>query len=198
MSEIRKPTHKSAIEKKNKIVEEGFKLICEKGYYNINTRDIALKANVSTGIIYQYFNNKHEIFIEGLNKYADKIFYPSININMKIDNNNLKEFIKYIINLFIDNHKLLNNAHEEIMAMVHTDKDVRYYYQKREMDLTNNIYGLLKDNNFNEDNLKEKIHISLGLIDNLCHELIYHKHNEINYNIMKDIVINLIYDLLTR
>lgn len=55
-----------------------FDLICEKGYYNINTQDIAKAASVSTGIIYQRFNDKHDIFVEGLAKYADTIFYPFI------------------------------------------------------------------------------------------------------------------------
>ena len=32
----------------------------------------------------------------------------------------------------------------------------------------------------------EKIHIILNLVDQLCHEMAYHKHTEINYEIMKD------------
>ena len=32
--EIREPVQKRSIEKKEKIIESGFELICEKGYYN--------------------------------------------------------------------------------------------------------------------------------------------------------------------
>ena len=39
--EIRKPIQKRSIEKKEKIIESGFELICEKGYYNTNTAEIA-------------------------------------------------------------------------------------------------------------------------------------------------------------
>ena len=53
MSETRMPTQKRSIEKRNKIIEKGFELICEQGYHNISTPDIAKAANVSTGIIYQ-------------------------------------------------------------------------------------------------------------------------------------------------
>ena len=35
----------------------------------------------------------------------------------------------------------------------------------------------------------------IGMIDNLCHELIYHKHEDMNYDTMTDIVINSIYEL---
>ena len=67
--------------------------MCNKGYHNINTIDIAKEANVSTGIIYQYFNDKRDIFIEGVKDYADNIMFPMINImdNYVIDKSNLKE-----------------------------------------------------------------------------------------------------------
>ena len=55
MSEIRIPTQKRSIEKKDKIVEKGFELMCENGYFNTSTNDTAKYAGVSTGIIYQYF-----------------------------------------------------------------------------------------------------------------------------------------------
>lgn len=62
-SEIRVPTQKRSIEKKENIIKAGFELICEEGYYNTNTAKIAKKAGVSTGIVYQYFNDKHDIFV---------------------------------------------------------------------------------------------------------------------------------------
>ena len=44
MSEIRIPTQKRSIEKKDKIVEKGFELMCENGYFNTSTNDIAKYA----------------------------------------------------------------------------------------------------------------------------------------------------------
>ena len=35
----------------------------------------------------------------------------------------------------------------------------------------------------------------MGLIDNLCHEVIYHKRSEMNYDIMTDLVIETIKNL---
>ena len=51
-NEIREPVQKRSIEKKEKIIKAGFDLICEKGYYNTNTAEIAKKAGVCTGIVY--------------------------------------------------------------------------------------------------------------------------------------------------
>ena len=111
---------------------------------------------------------------------------------------NKKDFdkmLKNMINYFISNHKVSNIAHEEITAMIHSDKKVAEYYYKRELEMTNSIKNILIKNNFNDDNLDEKVHIMMGLIDNLCHEIIYHKHSEMNYDIMADLVIETIKNL---
>ena len=103
MSEIRVPIQKRSIEKRNRIIEKGFELLCENGYYNTNTTDIAKYANVSTGIIYQYFNDKKEIFIEGIKNYSNNIMYPMLNIfeETKITKNNLETILNNIIDKYI-------------------------------------------------------------------------------------------------
>lgn len=185
---IREPKQKRAVEKKEKILEAGFELICLNGYYNTNTAEIAKKANVSTGIVYQYFKDKHDILIEAVEKYGDKIFFPMFNIK-KFDLNNIDKIIRDMINHYIKDHKVSKVAHEEIMSMVHSDKDIASYYYKREIEMTKNIKNLLINNNFKDNNLNEKIHVVIGMIDNLCHEVTYHKHKEMNYDIMTEIVI---------
>ena len=193
---IREPKQQRAIEKKEKIIEAGFNLICKYGYHNINTKEIANVAGVSTGIVYQYFNDKYDIFILGIEKYGSKVFFPMLKTkNIKFDKNNFEEVLRNMIKHYINNHKISNVAHEEIMSMVHSDKKVAQYYYKREIEMTNSIKELLLDNNFKDDNLYEKVHIMIGLIDNLCHEIIYHKHSDMNYDLMTDLVINNIKNL---
>ena len=193
---IREPKQKRAIEKKEKIIEAGFNLICKKGYHNINTAQIAELAGVSTGIVYQYFKDKYDIFTLGLEKYGDNIFFPMLkNNNINFEKKDFDEFIKNIINYYVNNHKVSNIAHEEIMSMIHSDKKIAEYYYNRELEMTNSIKEILINNNFKDDNLSEKVHIMIGLIDNLCHEIIYHKHDNMNYDIMTDLVINSIKNL---
>lgn len=196
-NEVRNPIQKRSIEKKEKIIQSGFELICEKGYYNTNTAEIAKNAGVSTGIVYQYFKDKHDILIEGLKRYSDNIFYPMLNIPMKeFNKNNLDELLRKMINSFIENHKLSQSAHEEIMAMAHSDKEVAYFFYKREMELTVKISEVLAKNGFDKKDLMEKVHISIGLIDNVCHEIVYHKHKDLNYDVMQDEVIKIILSIL--
>lgn len=196
-NEIREPIQKRSIETKDKIIEAGFELICNDGFYNTNTSKIAKKAGVSTGIIYQYFKDKRDIFLAGLDKYADDIFYPMLNMpNMRFNKHELPTMMKDMINRYIGNHKLSAIAHEEITAMTHSDKDVAFYFHKKEMEMTNKISNILIENNFNIQNINEKVHIVIGLIDNLCHEIVYHKHKELNYDIMTDVVVNEIVNIL--
>ena len=190
-NEIRKPIQKRSIEKKEKIIKAGFELICKKGYYNTNTAEIAKVAGVSTGIVYQYFKDKHDILVEGIKRYASDIFYPMLNVtsNIRIDKNNLDAVLRNMINTFIENHKLSQIAHEEIMAMTHSDKEIAEFFQENEMAMTKNISKILLDNGFDSKNLDEKVHIAIHLIDDLCHEIVYHKHKDLDYDIMINLVI---------
>ena len=198
-TEIREPIQKRSIETKDKIIEAGFDLICNDGYYKTNTSKIAKKAGVSTGIIYQYFKDKRDIFLSGLDKYADDIFYPMLNMpNVNFSKDDLPNIMKNMIKRYISNHKLSAIAHEEITAMTHSDKDVAFYFHKKEMEMTNKISNILIENNFKITNINEKVHIMIGLIDNLCHEIVYHKHKELDYDAMTDIVINEIVNILTK
>ena len=191
INEIREPIQKRSIEKKEKIIKAGFELICKKGYYNTNTAEIAKAAGVSTGIVYQYFKDKHDILVEGIKRYASEIFYPMLNVtsNIKIDKNNLDTILRNMINTFIENHKLSQVAHEEIMAMTHSDKEIAEFFQQNEMAMTKNISRILVDNGFDSKNLDEKVHIAMHLIDDLCHEIVYHKHKDLDYDVMINLVI---------
>ena len=198
MSEIRVPTQKRSIEKRNKIIEKGFELMCEKGYYNISTPDIAEAAEVSTGIIYQYFNDKKEIFIEGVKNYSNTIMFPMLTIleTEKIKIDNMPELLKNMIDTYIKNHTISQKAHEELMAMSHLDEDVANIFKESEFEMTNKILKVLDYNNIQFENPTEKIHIIIGIVENLCHEIVYHKHNKINYENMQNEVIKIIINLL--
>ncbi len=196
---IREPKQKRAIEKKDKLIEIGFNLICEKGYHNINTAEIAKAAGVSTGIVYQYFNDKYDILIEGLNRYGEDIFFPMLKKNtFNLNKDNFDNTIRDMIKKYISNHKVSNIAHEEIMSMVHSDKNVAKFYYDRELEMTNTVKDILIENGFVDENLNEKVHIMIGLIDNLCHEVTYHKHSNMNYEVMTELVINNIDNLFNN
>lgn len=198
MGNIREPIKKSSIEKKQRIIRLGFELMCDKGYHNVNTVDIAKYADVSTGIIYQYFSDKRDIFIEGTKDYANTILFPMLDVidNETIDKSNIDIIISKVIDNFIKTHTMKKEAHEELMAMSYLDNEVSQIFNKSELELTDKISNILVKSGFNKENIEEKVHIIIGIVDNYCHEVVYHKHEKMNYDIMKDILINTIKGLL--
>ena len=193
---IREPKQKRAIEKKDKIIEEGFKLICKEGYHNTNTALIAKEANVSTGIVYQYFKDKHDILIEGLERYGEELFFPVLKAKAKdFKKEDIEDILKKTIKEFENNHKISKIAHEEITSMIHSDGDVAEYFYRKELETTDKTKEILLKNHFKDNHLQEKIHIAMSLIDNLCHEVTYHKHKKIDYDEMTSLVIQLIMEL---
>lgn len=126
-----------------------------------------------------------------LEKYADSIFYPLLNFpETKFKKRGLPKIINKMIELYIANHKLSKTAHEEITAMIHSDEKVKYFYYKQELEMTNKLSSLFKGNGFKSENLEEKVHIIIGIMDNLCHEIVYHKYKELDYSKITDYVVN--------
>lgn len=198
MSETRIPTQKRSIEKRNKIISKGFELMCNKGYHSTNTADIAKYTGVSTGIIYQYFNDKKEIFIEGTKQYSNEIMFPIfslINENDKLPSD-LKTFFKKIIEINKKQHTYSKKAHQELTAMQHLDEDIEQIFKDSELAFSDKLYQLFINNNYNSNNLKEKTHLIVNLIDNLAHEEVYHKHSNLNYEEMENIVTDIILNIL--
>lgn len=198
MSEVREPIKKTSIAKKERIIKKGFELMCNKGYHNVSCVDIAKYANVSTGIIYQYFNDKRDIFIEGTKDYADKIMFPMLGIidNKDVDKKNIREVLVKMIDSYIKTHTIKKEAHEELMAMSCLDKDIANIFNDREMLLTMKVSSVLIKGGFNDKNIEEKVHLLIGIIDNYCHEVVYHKHKDLNYNVMKEELLDIIVNFL--
>ena len=198
-SELRQPVQKRAIAKKQNILECGFNLMCEKGYYNVDCIEIAKVSNVSTGTVYQYFKDKRDILLQGLRNYSDSMLFPILEYkDKKIQPNELYDFIEKVIKNNIKVHNLSKSAHEEIMSMRHSDSEVNKIFQEYEIEATNVLVEIFKNNNIEINHLSEKSHLIIAWMDNLCHEVAYHKHKELDYNIMTDIVINEIVHILTN
>ncbi len=198
MSDTRIPSQKRSIEKRNRIIKMGFELMCEEGYYQTTTTDIAKYAGVSTGIIYQYFNDKKEIFIEGIKSYSDNIMFPILEVLKKKEFgvNCLEVILEEMLQIFIKEHTLSKKAHEEMIALSHQDEEIAKIFHDKELETTKKIVETLKEFGIGSPNLLEKVHIIIGIVENYCHEVVYHKHSCMNYDIMKQEVIKMIITLL--
>lgn len=196
---LRQPVQKRAIQKRKQILEYGFKLICEKGYHNVDCIDIAKASNVSTGTVYQYFKNKRDIFLQGLQNYSDSLLFHLFNLNENIiKHGELFPFLKSAIDNTVNFHTMTQSTHEEILAMKHSDSEVNQIFQTFELKATDILVDILTSINPDIKNIHEKSHLIIGWIDSLCHELAYHKHSELNHEKMTELVINSIIYLLNN
>lgn len=196
----RKPSQERSIATREKIIDAGFELICNDGYYNTDTAKIAKKAGVSTGIVYQYFKDKRDILLTALDKYSDEVFEPMLSIAPdSFTKEDLPKMLKDLINYFISYNKISAKAHQEITAIAHYDKEVDIYFQEKKVEIIDKASNILINNGFNPPNIKERVYIVAELVDHLCNEIIYHKRKDstLNYDIMIDIVVNEIINILT-
>lgn len=126
------------------------------------------------------------------------LFIANENIKTNINKENFSSILRDMINKFIKNHKISKTAHEEIIAMTHSDQEVAQIFHNSEMEMANKVTSILLENGFKSENLSEEVHVAIGMIDNLCHEIVYHKHRELDYEKMINIVAKTITNMLVN
>lgn len=196
-SEIREPCQARSIEKKNKIAKAGFKLFCEKGFYHTNTNEIAKEAGVSTGIVYHYFKDKKAIFLAAIDQMGPRFDVEMIKkLSLSKDRKELETFLSDIIDKDIQFHTLFKAAHEEFLAMCHSDPDVAEYMRNSKTKGLSAIADCLPSLGFNISNPREKVDIAYHMIDQYCDAVVLNRCDAVNYNDMKKLIIETILNFL--
>ncbi len=197
MGKVREPIKSTSKDKKNRIIEAGLEVFCKKGYYSTTTPDIAAAAGVSTGIVYSYFKDKNDIFLQALDLYFERVYHPLMQKIEAIKFNNLSKTIDDLIDLAIKTHSDNFAAHEEMIAMSHLDEKIHERFMVAEQRLTYFATEILKKNGIDLPNLRERAHIAYNMIENLSHEYVFHKHDFIDYAVMKKQISALVLNLFT-
>jgi AcrR family transcriptional regulator len=197
--DVREPKQTRSIEKKKKIIEAGYKLFSEVGYYGTNTAEIAKHAGVSTGIVYGYFQDKRDILISALDIYVNKAFDPILKLFDRINAPlNYAEIIPQVIDDTLKIHKKNAKMHEALHSLASTDEAVNAEFIALEDQITLKIAERLKCLGEDIDNLIEKIHLSINIVQSFSHEYIFDKHEYIDYFVMREMVTKTILDLFSK
>ena len=198
-NEVRQPQQERSIEKKNKIIEAGYQLFSEVGYYGTNTAEIAKRAGVSTGIVYGYFLDKRDILICVLELYVNKVFQPYFKMFEKITPPvDFKAVIEKTIEQTIKTHKQNRKMHEVLHSLASSDEAVNAKFIHLEDEITIKISKKLAELNVNVVNSVEKIHFAMDIVQSFAHEYVFDKHEYIDYIVMRDIVTKTLTDLFTK
>lgn len=196
---VREPQQERSIEKKNKIIQAGYELFTEVGYYGTNTVEIAKRAGVSTGIVYGYFQDKRDILICVLKIYIDNVSKPLIEImQSKTSNTDLNLLSKEILDKTIELHEQYSKLHNTLHALAATDEAVNAEFIKLENDITEQMSKQLLSLGINVDNITERVHLAMNIVQSFAHEYVFDNHNYIDYAKMRDIVRHILVDLFTK
>lgn len=194
MSEtVREPMQQRSIDKKNRIIEAGYQLFAEKGYFDTNTVEIAKRAGVSTGIVYGYFHDKRDILLEVLGIYVDNVFRPVLSMFDLIEKPlNFKNIVTLAIDNTVETHMKNVSIHEALHSLSSTDKVVNEKFLELEGEITKKITTRLIELDYNREDLNERVHLAIETIQSYAHECVYDKHSYINYKVMRELVINMV------
>ena len=193
---IRVPQQERSIEKKNKIIQAGYELFSEVGYYGTNTVEIAKRAGVSTGIVYGYFQDKRDILICVLEIYIDKVYGPlqeiMANAVVPVD---LHSLAMSVINKTIELHEQNAKLHNTLHSLATTDEVVNAEFISLENKITEQMSLQLCKLGVNVENITEKVHLAMNIVQSFAHEFVFDSHSYIEYSKMKDIVCKILVEL---
>ncbi len=195
-NEVRQPRQERSIEKKNKIIQAGYELFSEVGYYGTNTAEIAKRAGVSTGIVYGYFQDKRDILICVLEIYIERVIEPILKIFDKLASPiEYEEVVPKTVDEVIKIHKRNRKIHEALHSLASTDEAVGAKFIELEDEITKKIASKLSALNENVENPLEKIHFAMNLVQTFSHEYVFDKHEYIDYFVMREMVTKTIINL---
>lgn len=195
---VRQPQQERSIEKKNKIINAGYELFSEVGYYGTNTAEIAKRAGVSTGIVYGYFSDKRDILICVLEIYLDNVIQPLLKTFDKMKAPlELGYLVPKIIDEVIKIHKHNNKIHEALHSLSGSDEAVNAKFIQLEDNLTQLISQRLIKLGLDGENINEKVHFAMDILQSFAHEYVYDKHEYIDYFVMREMVCKTIINLFS-
>ena len=193
---IREPQQQRSIEKKERIIRAAYELFSEKGYYSTVTPDIAKRAGVSTGIVYGYFADKRDILFYVLKIYIREMASPLMEYVQGLPKSaSLSEIFENVISLAESLHKKNANLHNILHSLASVDEGINGEFLSLEKHITESATQTFSSRGINTDHLAEKIHIAMNLIQSYAHEAIYDKHEYLDYDSMRNNVVEILVKL---
>ena len=193
---IRVPQQERSIEKKNKIIKAGYELFSEVGYYGTNTAEIAKRAGVSTGIVYGYFEDKRDILLCVLEIYIDKVYKPLAHIVDKSPQPvDMRRLALSVIDKTIELHRQNAKLHNTLHSLATTDEAVNAHFISLENKITEQMSKQLVKVGISPENITEKVHLAMNIVQSYAHETVFDSHSYIDYAKMKELVCEILVEL---
>lgn len=154
---IRNPKQKRSILMKEKILDAAMVLICEKGYFDTTTNEIAKTANISIGSLYSYFADKDTILMELLERYNKHfmIVFEDIKTeaNAQLYKTDKRKWLECLVDKIIQLHLSTKAFAKELNVLYYAKPEVATIMDTQSKKVQASILHILMQN-------KEDIKIS--------------------------------------
>ena len=197
-NEVRVPKQKRSILKYDAIVRAGYDLFCQQGYYKTNTAEIAKRAGVSVGVVYSYFQDKKDILIQVLDAYLMEL---EQRFSTVLDEMTAGQELESVIDRFAESlrasHRMNQAAHDEFLALALRNEEIRKKFDSFEDKILQELFReLSKRQNIAKVHLMERLRLSYGVIEHLCHDTIWSSATQEEWETAKGLSISMISTLL--
>lgn len=161
-------------DKKERLMNTGFKLFMEKGIKDTSIQDIVDSANVAKGTFYLYFKDKYELRDILIAKKSMTLFNEAIQSLNKTYITNFSDQIIYVINYIIDELAktplLLKFISKNLSWGVYSQTVLKLYGTNK--DSENSLISLflngVKENNINLPNPEVTLYMIIELTSSTC------------------------------
>lgn len=197
-NEVRVPKQKRSILKYDAIVRAGYDLFCQQGYYKTNTAEIAKRAGVSVGVVYSYFQDKKDILIQLIDAYLMEL---EQRFSTVLDEMTAGQELESVIDRFAESlrasHRMNQAAHDEFLALALRNEEIRKKFDSFEDKILQELFReLSKRQNIAKVHLMERLRLSYGVIEHLCHDTIWSSATQEEWETAKGLSISMISTLL--
>ena len=185
--DVRIPQQKRSIEKKEKIIEAATRIFMENGYFSTNTADIAKEANISTGSVYAYYEDKKDILLACLNRFGDTLTQEICeNIGSLSVTGDISSTIKKVLQIFVDFQNWTKLLHDEIMSLQYRDEDVKNYFSHIEQAMMTAVTNQLDASGYTFRHEREQTFLLFKMIMGIEDELAFDHSPDIDHDILID------------
>ena len=117
-------------------------------------------------------------------------------IGNRIEREELRRCVEELMDALVASHTMNASAHNEFMALALLDPEIQDLFSALEVKLMAQIREVLVGAGFSACFLEEKLRISFGIIEQLCHDSIQKKVDETQFARTKCIAVQVIVNLI--
>jgi AcrR family transcriptional regulator len=144
----RLPQQKRSIEKRERILESAYSLICSRGYNNTSTPEVAKEAGVSVGTVYAYFEDKHDLLMAVVDRYM-RTFDAERDeamASLRTSKDSLRDTLRHFIDRLVVVHEESKAFNLEQKALYYMDPAITALTDAQDRKIRNAITDFLREN----------------------------------------------------